>query len=109
MLAADIAMSTTVEPHGYFPRLEREPKLQTNFARAVEQPRSERVTAAPDVALRQEADRGAASEVAPLAGQLREMLPHQALLDDRHGARVEVEVRRQRRPDPRRPREPAIA
>ena len=37
MLAADIAMSTTVEPHGYFPRLEREPKLQTNFARAVEQ------------------------------------------------------------------------
>jgi hypothetical protein len=39
------------------------------------------------------------SELAALAGELREMLPHEALEHDRQGARVEVDLRRQRRPD----------
>jgi hypothetical protein len=37
------------------------------------------------------------------------MLPHEAFEHDGHGARVEVELHGELRPDPRRPREPAVA
>jgi hypothetical protein len=43
-------------------------------------------------------------EVRALAGEFGEMLAHVLLENDRHGARIELELRRDERPESRRPR-----